>query len=67
MREANMIEFNVKTDGKDLVDEFHEEKPTLEEVALIILRLEQIKQYLLSKEFKSKFEVREGSFAEDEE
>lgn len=60
-----MIKFEVKTDGKDLFDSFDEDKPTLEEVALIVLRLEQIKQYLLSKEFESKFESKSGDF-EDE-
>lgn len=62
-----MIKFSVETDGKDLLDSFDEDNPTLKEVALIVLRIEQLKQYLLSKEFKSKFEVREGDFAEEDE
>ena len=62
-----MIKIEIKTDGKDLFDSFEEDNPTLNEVALIILKLEQTKQYLLSKEFKSKFEVSTGHFADDEQ
>lgn len=53
-----MIKIGIKTDGKDVLDSFEEDNPTLEECALIVFRLEEIKQYLLSKEFENKFEVR---------
>ena len=61
-----MIKFNVATDGKELMDSFEEEKPTLNEVSLILLRIEQLKLFLLSKEFESKFEVKSGSFLDEE-
>lgn len=60
-----MISIAVKTDGQDIADEIKTDKPTLEECALINLRLDQMKKELMSMEFKSKFEVREGSFADE--
>ena len=60
-----MIKIKVETDGKDIFDSFEEETPTLNECALIIFRLEEIKRYLLSKDFESKFEAKEGSFADE--
>ncbi len=62
-----MIEINIKTNGKEVLDDIKEDQPTLQETALMVLRLEQTKQYLLSIEFKSKWEIREGSFQEDED
>lgn len=61
-----MIKFKVETDGKDVLDEFKEDSPTLEEASIIVFRLEQIKNYLLSKEFESKFEIKSGDFADEE-
>ena len=62
-----MIAIRIKTDGKDILDNFEEHNPTLNEVALIIYRMEEIKKYLLEKEFESKFEVKEGSFVDEDE
>ena len=53
-----MIEIVIKTDGKEVYDSFDEDKPTLNEVGLAILRLEQMKKILIEKEFESNFEVR---------
>lgn len=62
-----MIELSIKTDGKQIADSFKEDKVTLEECSLIIYRMKEIEKYLLEKEFKSSFEVKEGCFAEEEE
>ncbi len=62
-----MIKIELGTDGKDVFDSIEIDKPTLKECAIINYRLDQIKQDLINREFKSKFEVREGDFAEDEE
>ena len=59
------IKIELQTDGKDLMDSYEEDEPTLNECALIVFRLEEIKKYLLSKDFENKFEVRKGSFVED--
>lgn len=53
-----MIDIQIKTDGKKVLDYYNEDKPTLKEVSLVIYRMEQMKLNLLSKEFKSEFEVR---------
>ena len=52
-----MIKLEIKTNGKDIGDSFVENEVTLEECALIIFRMEEIKQYLLSKDFETKFKV----------
>jgi len=52
-----MISLSLKTNGKDVLDSYDEENPTLGEVALILLRLEQIKSFLVNKEFENKFRV----------
>lgn len=61
-----MIKIVIGTDGKDLFDSYDEDKPNLNECALIVFRLEEIKQYLLSKEFENKFEVKSGGFVKDD-
>ncbi len=61
-----MINIGIKTDGKEVADSYEEKKPTLEECALMVYRLEEIKQFLLSKEFEDKFRIDEGSFAEED-
>ena len=61
-----MIKIRLETDGKDIFDSYEDKDLTLNECAIIVFRLEEIKQHLLSKEFKSKFEAKEGSFAEDD-
>lgn len=60
-----MIKIKLATDGKDLFDSYEEDNLTLGECALIVFRLEEIKQYILSKEFENKFEARRGSFADE--
>lgn len=59
-----MIEIYVKTDGKDVMDRIYAKACTLEEAALTIFRLEEIKLNLLNKEFESKFEVEEDEEVE---
>lgn len=54
-----MIEINIKIKGKRIYDSYNEESPTLNEVALVMYRLEEYKMQLLSKEFKSEFEISE--------
>ena len=54
-----MIQYKIKTDGKKVIDEYTENKVTLNQVALIIYRLEELKLKLLSKKFKSNFEINE--------
>ena len=60
-----MIKLSIQTDGKDILDSLSKEKVTLVEVALVIMRLEEMKNYLLTLEFDSKFEYKDGCF-EDE-
>ncbi len=52
-----MIEINIKTDGEDVLDSLNEEDCTLQEVGVVLLRLKQIEQKLIDKEFDSKLEV----------
>ena len=54
-----MIKIEIACDGKEVYDKFEEDKPTLKEVALVLLRLKQIEQSLIDKEFESDFEVSE--------
>ncbi len=62
-----MISLAVKIVGKEIYDSFEEKDITLEEVSVIMFRLEEIKQYLLKKKFKNKFEVKEGYDPDEEE
>lgn len=52
-----MINLQIKTDGKDVMDSLDNSDCTLEETAIVVYRLEQMKQTLIEKEFKSKFMV----------
>jgi len=61
-----MIKLSIQTDGKEVSDSFSQEKVTLEEVALVIMRLEEMKKYLLTLEFDSKFEYKDGCFADED-
>ena len=54
-----MIEIQIKTDGKKVLDKFNNKNCTLGETALVLFRLEQIKKLLLEKEFDSEFLVEE--------
>ncbi len=53
-----MIEIIIKIDGEKILDRLNNKNCTLEETALVLYRLEQIKKDLLEKEFESDFEVR---------
>lgn len=52
-----MIEIIIKTDGEKVLDRLNNKDCTLKETAMALFRLEQIKKYLLEKEFESDFEV----------
>ncbi len=54
-----MIKIHIETDGKDILDSFNNKNCTLQETAIVLYRLEQIKSELLAKEFESRFEVEE--------
>jgi len=54
-----MIDLHIKTDGKYIYDNLNNKYCTLEETALVVYRLEELKLRLLEKEFKNKFEVSE--------
>lgn len=61
-----MIEIVIKTDGKKVFDKFNNIDCTLEETAVVLLRLEQIKYELLGKEFKNDINITQDH-DEDEE
>ena len=54
-----MIDLHIRTDGKHIYDSLNNKDCTLEETALVVYRLEELKLRLLEKEFESKFEVSE--------
>jgi len=54
-----MIEINIKTNGKIVMDSINTEKTTLTENALMLGRLEEIKIKLLNFDYHSEFEVEE--------
>ena len=54
-----MIEIIIKTDGEQILDRFNNKDCTLSETAIVLYRLEQIKQLLLEKEFDSDFMMEE--------
>jgi len=60
-----MIKIELTTDGINVFDSFKHENTTLLENAIILRRLEEIKQELLSFEYESKFEAKEENL-EDE-
>lgn len=53
-----MIKIQIVTDGKRVSDSIETEKTTLLENALVIRRLEEMIQQLLSYEYESEFEVK---------
>lgn len=61
-----MIKIQIATNGKEVFDSFDEDNMTLNECALTIYKLEQMKLELLSREFESKEEVRTGDLADEE-
>lgn len=62
-----MIEISISTDGKKVADSLKVDNPTLGECSLMVFRLEEIKQEILARDFKSEFEVREGDFVDSGE
>ncbi len=52
-----MIKILLETDGKKVFDSQDFDEPTLAECSLIVFRMELIKKELLSRDFKSEFEV----------
>ena len=67
-----MIEIIIKTDGVEIMDSLNDSDCTLTEVGVALLRLKQIEQKLIDKEFSNKIEItkpygEEGEEDEDEE
>lgn len=58
-RQIKMIELSVKVDGSIVLDKYHDESVTLQEVGVVLLKLKQIEKSLLEKEFESDYEVKE--------
>jgi hypothetical protein len=52
-----MIRYCIEANGEDVLDSYDEDKVTLSEASLIIFRMEELKQRLLSKDFKNKFKM----------
>lgn len=62
-----MIKIELATDGINVFDSFKHENTTLLENAIILRRLEEIKQVLLNIEYKSDIEIKkEEENLEDE-
>ncbi len=53
-----MINIQIKTNGKNVLDSFDKENTNLEEVGIVLLRLKQIEQKLVGLEFDSDLEVK---------
>jgi len=54
-----VINISIKSKGKIVADEFTSNNTTLVENAIVIRRLEEIKQKLLQMEYESEFEAEE--------
>lgn len=52
-----MIKIQILVAKGHVVDEFEDKECTLNEVSIALLRLKQIEQELIDKEFKNKFEM----------
>lgn len=52
-----MIKIQIFTDGERVTDEFNDNDCTLQEVAVALLRLKQIEQILIDKDFESELEI----------
>ena len=52
-----VIKIQIVADGENVADSFTDKNCTLQEVAVALLRLKQIEQILIDKDFESKFEV----------
>lgn len=54
-----MIEINIKTEGEKVLDTCRKKDITLNEVAIVLLRLKQIEHDLINIEFDSDLEIEE--------
>ncbi len=54
-----MIDIRIQAKGSKVYDEVHDKKCNMGEVALVVYKLEQIKEQLLSIEFESDISVEE--------
>ncbi|KKK40486.1 hypothetical protein LCGC14_3056300 [marine sediment metagenome] len=52
-----MIKIQIFTDGENIADSLNDKDCTLQEVAVALLRLKQIEQILIDKEFDSKLVI----------
>ena len=52
-----MIKIQIMTDGEQVADSINDKDCTLKEVAIALLRLKQIEQTLIDKDFDSELEV----------
>ena len=52
-----VIRIEILTDGENIADSLNDKDCTLQEVAVALLRLKQIEQILIDKDFESKLEV----------
>jgi hypothetical protein len=52
-----VIRIEILTDGENVADSFNDKNCTLQEVAVALLRLKQIEQELIDKDFESKLEI----------
>ena len=55
-----MIEVHIKTNKGKILDDLTKKDTCLEEVGVVVVRLEQIKQELISIDFKSDIEFTKG-------
>jgi len=62
-----MIKIMIQTNGEDVYDVFKNKNSTLLENAIVLRRLEEIKQKLLSIEYISKLEISEDEDEEDDD
>lgn len=60
-----MIRIVIESKQDKVLDNFQTNNLTLQECSLAVIRLEQIKQDLISREFENDFEVKENLGDED--
>jgi hypothetical protein len=56
-----MIKLSIATNGEKVLDSLNDKDCTLKEVAVTLLRLKQIEQVLIDKDFDSELEVVEDN------
>lgn len=52
-----MIAIKIQSDGKDVLDSFIKKNVTIQEAAVVLLRLRQIEQKIVDMDFDSKIEI----------